>query len=442
MPSETLDSQTEHTTTIRNVILLGLGTTGDMRSLANLVPGLQKQGLNAQIIVSEEMRNALRAMAIEAQGLFVPVNIAGLLHNSPVYNPANGLDLFFKANETLLKVARPFVDKLARVLSGAAPSETVLVFNTLALGVCGPLAWQHGFKKLVLAEPYITVGRGCVKQGSHFLNLPLLPPGLSHRLAAMTIQRVLLHKARQYVAQHYLKAANRLPSLWELLGQVRQPVIYQSAPVFIHPAERTNPRLAICGYPFPPEDSALPPTVADFLETCLTQDNPVVVLALGSMASHYATAIMETFTAACQALDVAPLFITGWSQSAAGQSQNGLVTSYAPYGPVFDHPATKAVVAHASAGVANFCLAHGMPAVLLPHFPDQWHNAQVLRKLQVAAKPLAPDKVTVDRLVARLKTVLSPAVYAQAQEQRQIMRQADNVETTAEILLRTFEADA
>jgi UDP:flavonoid glycosyltransferase YjiC (YdhE family) len=82
---------------------------------------------------------------------------------------------------------------------------------------------------------------------------------------------------------------------------------------------------------------------------------------------------------------------------------------YVPFSAVM--PRCAAIVHHGGIGTTGQALRSGRPAVIVPLAHDQFDNAARVRRLG-AAESVPAHKVTLEKLVAKLRKVLEEPEYA------------------------------
>lgn len=110
-----------------------------------------------------------------------------------------------------------------------------------------------------------------------------------------------------------------------------------------------------------------------------------------------------------------------------------------PHAHVFARCA--AVVHHAGAGTTHTTLKAGVPSIPVPHVSDQFGWSAELRRLGVAATPLARTKLTAQALAARIRETAGNALMKQHAIAMQRRMASDNGPETAATLIEQAMSD-
>jgi len=147
----------------------------------------------------------------------------------------------------------------------------------------------------------------------------------------------------------------------------------------------------------------------------------VIVFTPGASATHTATHFMA-FERACASLGYCGLVITS-EPPPAETSSHVRYERYVPFQQLLSHVA--AVVHHAGIGTSAYCLAAGIPQVVIPTLYNQPDSAVRLKRLGVAAE-IRAERFNERRLTHALESVLrSPAVRARCEDYACRLRDVD-----------------
>lgn len=134
---------------------------------------------------------------------------------------------------------------------------------------------------------------------------------------------------------------------------------------------------ALVGFPHFDSESGADAPVPEVLQRFLAEGEPPLVFTLGSVAVAAADRFYEEATAASRSLGRRALLLTG----RAGQPRlegDRLSMGYAPHSAVF--PRAAAVIHHGGVGTTGQALRAGKVQVVVPHYGDQFDNADRIRK--------------------------------------------------------------
>ena len=163
------------------------------------------------------------------------------------------------------------------------------------------------------------------------------------------------------------------------------------------------------GFPF--WDRGTTQSIDPELKQFLENSGKVIVCTPGASSGHNESQF-RTFENSCKQLGQKGLIIT--SAAPPFQSETVRFTSYIPFQQLL--PYASAVVHHAGIGTSAYCLAAGVPQVVIPTLYNQPDTAIRLEKLGVA-RQIAPNAVTEKRLTKSLKDLLESDLVARNCEQ-------------------------
>lgn len=142
----------------------------------------------------------------------------------------------------------------------------------------------------------------------------------------------------------------------------------------------------------------------------LDADGPWVHLGFGSMPQRHPGRLVEMAADVCRRLGVrAVAQVRGVTPGAHGPL---VLIGDEPHEELF--PQVAALVHHGGAGTTGAGVTAGVPAVVVPHFADQFYWGHRLRELGVAPAPLPRAVLSAGRLTRRLTVALSDDVRGRA----------------------------
>ena len=152
----------------------------------------------------------------------------------------------------------------------------------------------------------------------------------------------------------------------------------------------------------PAHDHRRPPTqLTDFLEA----GPPPVYLGFGSMAVVQPERIHAVALAAARAARVRLILAGTELDGLDGDDVIGV--DNVPHEWLF--PQVRAVVHHGGAGTTHAALLAGVPQLAVPHIADQPYWGRRVHEAGVGPEPLPLNRLTVDRLSQRLRTLAQSA---------------------------------
>ena len=412
-----------------HIVMLALGSRGDVQPFVALALGLQAQG---------------HRVTIAAAADYAPLATAYGISFAPLVGYVRELMNFGLVNELLdgahnpLYFARAFLAELTPLLTTImadcwqiAQQADLLIVSTLGLYLglelvekqrC-PLVAVH-FHPLFATPAHAHV---------NFPTVPAWLPGAApyHRFTHWVGQHGFgqllgpaLNRARQ--------TALGLPPLsrWERYrrAQAALPTLYAySATVAPLPMGTILPApSALTGYWFLPQSPAWQPPAV--LQEFLAVGPPPVVITFGSiLGGRNPDQMTALLAAALTQSGHRGLIYRGWGDLGnIALPPTVLAIDAIPHDWLFARCA--AVVHHGGAGTTAAVLRAGVPSVVVPVFGDQRLWAARIYALGAGPSPLPRRQLTVARLAAAIEqAVTQPALRSQAQRLQQALQTEDGV---------------
>ena len=139
---------------------------------------------------------------------------------------------------------------------------------------------------------------------------------------------------------------------------------------------------------------------------------PPIYVGFGSMSGRDPQRITRIVVSALQAAGVRGILATGWGGLNAESLPSSIFAlEQAPHDWLF--PRTAAVIHHGGAGTTAAALRAGRPTLVCPFFADQPFWGRRVRALGAGPEPIPQKKLTVERLTAGIRTVMSDETMKQ-----------------------------
>lgn len=412
------------------VVLLAVGSRGDVQPLAVLAGALCRQGADVAVVALEEYAD----LVIEfGQGARV-VPVAGRLEDAVRRGGLrDALGSTSVGQLVLLKRwVAGFADSvLHAVLAETRPGDTV-VSGVLSRGVAAALATARGCRAATIVytgQPptlrhesylfphYLTGWRPYDTWGTRF----------SWEVST-SIGSVLTREARRRLA---------LPPLgWRDVSRDadRHPTIVAASPILVPPAPDWAAEVHQSGYLAPPSRPAAPGSeAADFLS-----GPPPVYVGFGSLTRFTSADDLEVLASAARRARH-PVITLAQAGMEEGLIAPGLFATRAvPFDWLFTQVA--ATIHHGGAGTTHEALRSGVPSAVIPIGVDQPYHAGRLHALGVGPASLPHRRLCADRLAALIEEVLdSPRAERYRRRALEVgasARAEDGVAGTVELMRR------
>ncbi len=387
-----------------NIVILAIGSRGDVQPLVALGRGLKKSG--HRVIIATHRPNR---KLVESHGLtFLPIRFdfkkffqkkgaqAFLVPREDTLKSVAGLMRFMKAIE-------PIADNLWEDCLKACRNADAILSVPILPGV-------HIAEKKDI--PCFHIGFYPLTEAEEF-PCPLLPLTYSLGKTFNKMTYRLVEQSAWWVGK---KIVNRwrkdisLPPIqdetfFEYLRRKKWPFLYgYSTKVLPRPKSWPN-WIHVTGYWFldTPETWRPPEKLAEFLKN----GPPPVYVGFGSMPkqseNELRTITRKTVTA-LKNTGNRGLLLSGWSDfGKGGLPESVLNIDGAPHDWLFPH--MKALIHHGGAGTTAAAIRSGRPMLVIPFLGDQFFWGRRIEKLGIGPPPVTRSQLTVRSLEKAIRTM-------------------------------------
>jgi sterol 3beta-glucosyltransferase len=412
-----------------NILILTVGTRGDVQPYVALGRGLQAAGHGVVVVTLAQFGDYVTSHGLEFAAL--PAEFLEILQTGAGKAAVAGKGNALK----LMKMVRPMQRRLLDAAWDAARSRPVdaVVYHPKGLGGYSLAEKLGAAAVLALPAPLYSPTRAFPS-----LLLPATDLGgalnhASHRLTiwlAGVVTRGVVNRWRQEVLE--------LPPVTDELTLRGQPVLrlYPYSPAVLPTPADWDASSVATGYWFLPRDATWQPDPA--LVEFLAGGPPPVYVGFGSMPSEDAAAKTQVVLDALAQAGQRGVVATGWGGlTLANAPRDIYVLEAAPHDWLF--PQMAAVVHHGGAGTTAAGLAAGAPTIICPFFGDQPFWGRRVAALGVGPAPIPQRKLTAERLAAALRTVAGDAAMrTRAQTLGEAIRSEDGVGRAVQLLTRQY----
>ena len=412
------------------IVLITLGTQGDIRPLLGFAVGLHQRGHHVRILTSVNFKHQ-----IEREGIsFYPLtgNYQELIQSNPDLCE-KGLDLFAMIGLTrkqMLTWSEDWVEQGLVACQGASlllgTSNASLLAAALGERLSLPIAYaqlqpltpSRYLPNLIMPTRAIP---GFIKQGiNHSLRLAawhVMQPAINQ----IVRPQLGLPPYPWYGPYFHPKTAVRV--LYGFSSQLlRRPLDW---PDNVH----------ICGYWRLDQSSWVPPPdLLDFLSA----GPPPIYIGFGSMPSTDARAFTHCIIAAVEQCGLRAVIASGWGGLLSNvddiDRSRFFILLDAPHSWLF--PRMAAAVHHGGAGTTGAALTAGIPSVVIPFYGDQPFWAHCLAQQRLAPPALTRRLLTPEILAQALREVCRPQMRKRAAMIGERIRQEDGIGSAIGQLMR------
>ena len=379
-----------------NVLLLTIGSAGDVHPFIGLGLALKRRGHRVKVITNPYFGDAVARCGLE----LVPLGTVDLfrqsLANPDLWHVRRGTSVVF---DLVLNGLRETYDAVA---SNYIAGETVLVSSSL--GLAGRIAQDK------LKIPTATVHLSPAQFRS-LIAPPILPGLWMPAWLPMWVKRQIWAGGDRFVIDRMLA-----PRINQLRRDVNLPAVdgilreFWNSPDlvlglfpdwFCPPQTDWPPQTQLTGFPLYDESdtSNIDPVLDDFLHS----GPPPIVFTPGS-AMHHGHRFFASSVKACLKLQSRGILLTRHAEQLPKQLPDSIRHfEYAPFSRIL--PRVAALVHHGGIGTSAQAMAAGCRQLVTPFAHDQFDNAQRLQQLGVA-RVIKAKSYTASRAMRELALLL------------------------------------
>jgi rhamnosyltransferase subunit B len=418
---------------VARILINTFGSLGDVHPYIALSRGLIGRGHSVTIATSAGYGDRIRQAGVGFHPVRPDLEDFGPLAEvaRKVYDPRRGSEYIVR-HLLLPRLAHTFED-----LQVAAGLADLLLTH--------PLSYAGHLIARSLPVPWLST----ILSPMVFMSLydpPTLPPApwlkslfrLSPPLYRATF-RLLKRTARSWsqpIRDLARQRGLRLPEQDPLFEGQFSPygTLAMFSPLLAEAQPDWPPRTRVTGFALH-DESEVPPSARERLESFLAAGAPPLVFTLGSSAIYDAREFYRDSVQIAQRLGLRALLLTGDVPQNArlpGLPADMLALAYAPYSEVF--PRAAAIVHQGGVGTLAQALHAGRPMLVVPFSHDQPDNAERAQRLGVA-RVLPRQRFSVQRACRQLETLFTQQSYAAAcRRVQQALRQEDGVRSACDTI--------
>ncbi|MCE9557144.1 MAG: glycosyltransferase [Planctomycetes bacterium] len=411
------------------VLLIPLGSAGDVHPLVGLADRLRLRGHHPVVITNPHFEPLIRQLGLE----FVPLGTAEeydrATHHPDLWHPSRGFRLV--ARFAMLDTMRPIYEIIRqRNVAG----RTVVVAPATALGA--RMAQDK------LGVPLVTVDLQPALLRSQF-NAPTLPPLLLgpsvpgwlkrfqyYLTDKLLIDPILAGEVNAFRTELGLPRVDRLLDGW---WHSPHRVLGMFPDWFAPPQPDWPAHITLASFPLWDETEAreVPPELEQFL----SDGTPPIVFTPGS-AMRQGKEFFAAAIDATQKLGRRALLLTRYPEQLPTTLPAGIGHfDYIPFSQVL--PRAAAVVHHGGIGTVGQGLAAGVPQLIMPMSHDQPDNAARITRLGVG-RTVWPKQFRGPVVAAALSELLdSPDTLVRCRELAERLHNVDGLELAADVIQRS-----
>lgn len=398
------------------VVVLAVGSRGDVEPFVALCARLQACGHQARLATSVEFHHLARRYDVDVAEL--PGNPRELLSSAAGQATLNSRNPL-RVMRRLGGLVAPTIEAGYSYALQAADGADLLIFSTLALvglNVADRLGIPAVSAQLQPANPTQEFPAAALPVAHWPRPLNRFSWTLTETVAWRVFAPVLNAQRRRL---GLAELPRRIPSRWTA-GR-RPPGLFGYSPTLAPVPADWGGDIHVTGSWFlDPPPGWQPPT--DLVAFLAAGDAPVY-LGFGSMPGADPEQTSRILVEAARRVGRRAVLNAGWAGLSVAEASDVLVVDDLPHSWLL--PRMAAVVHHGGAGTTAAGLRAGRPTVVIPHFVDQFFWGRQVARLGAGPAPLRRPRLTVDLLAERLGLALRPEVAQAAASVRDRMRHED-----------------
>lgn len=407
------------------VILLAVGSRGDVQPLAELAGALAATGVRCRLLGLAEYEAIAAQRGVDFTPL--PVSLSDTLAASRKVRALAASPVVQAA--LLRRFSAQLAHPLTEILLDAVHEGDTVLTGLLGVGAAASLVEARGCRMVTFLFTGQTPTAHC---GSHFFAQSFTRWEAYNRWGTHLNWRVALSLGAPLT--HRVRQALGLPR-WNAHDVVRSvdahPVIVAASPVLVPPAPDWPTNVHQTGFLHSPSpDATLPAELRDFLAS----GEPPVYVGVGSFTGAVgddAFPLLQDATAAS-----GRRIVTLAHGDLRGRLSDSVFATDVPHDALFGHLA--GLIHHGGAGTTQQGLWAGRPQVAVPFGADQPYHASRLHALGVGPAPVPFSRLTAHRLSRLIHEMVdgpqADAYADRAAEIAHLARQTEGLNDTVRLL--------
>ena len=394
------------------VVILTIGTHGDVQPFVALARGLREAGHEPLIVAPEAFGDFVASNGVDFTPF--PGDPAAFIQNL-VDRGGSRLLLVREVISFAMPIARKVLSTALAVSRGA---DVILSSFLLTIG-----GYQVARQ---LDIPFISAQLFPTFTPTSAFPMVGMPAGgaVANRLSYHVSTALFWNSSR--IAYQFLKReAPEAPRVLANPFGRSLRTIYGFSPHVLPPPSDWDGRTRVTGYWFleSPDRWAPPPVLEDFLAA----GDPPVYVGFGSMVTTEAERLSSVVVEALKQTKRRAILLGGWGKFGGGNLPDRIVRiESAPHEWLFER--VSAIVHHGGAGTTGAALRAGKPTLIVPFTADQPFWGSRVEALGVGPAPIPHKRLTADNLSAAIEVMhADTAMRARADDLGKTIRAEDGV---------------
>lgn len=415
------------------VLLVTLGSLGDIHPFLALAHALKREGADAVIAASENYREIVSAngvgFAAARPSVEDFIQSAGL--------PLEDLAQALRKDEQLLfrSFVFPFLRENFEDVAAASEDADLIVCHSLAFAArCVAEKKAIPFVNLLLSPMMLYSACDPPKLPIFLTRGPQPLRRLYNRLAMACLDALIGFWGAPINALRRQAELPRLSGFDLLWRETRaKAVVALCSPLLARPQPDHPHHLLIAGHSFFDQRREL--GLDEELAAFLAAGEAPAIVSFGSFFTRDQPALYDACYEASARLGLRLVALVEEERLEKAREQRPAhvhVCGYAPHSMLF--PRGRVVIHHGGAGTSGQALRAGVPQLVIPQCFDQPDNAARIERLGVS-KTVTPRRATTERVTQALRALLTPDFTERARRVGRLIAQEDGAAIAARRIL-------
>lgn len=409
------------------IVMLALGTWGDVRPYVVLAQALQEGGFDVLVVAAEEFREWVEARGLAFAGMRVNIQsiMESMMSSSKSADTGNS---FIGAARHYAGIMASTTRQMGEDLIDIVREGDVLLYVETIHHLVHGILDKYRLRSIIVSLFPMTP-----TAAFPIFNLPDLPAwmparGLYNRMSGDVLRRAtweIVGRQGNKIRTEQLHLSRRYWHTHRTLMDATPQLLLVSRHVLPRPADWSS-RIQLTGYVFDDDPTwEAPQDLLDFLESGAKP----VYIGFGSMAEKDPVATTRLLIDAVQQAGKRAVLLSGWAGIGDMDLPDTIfVLDYAPHGWLF--PRMAVVIHHGGAGTTAAGLRAGVPTIVVPALGDQIFWGRRVYELGAGTKHLMRSQLNAGNLAAAIREATeNQRIRERAQELGALIREEDGVGT-------------
>ncbi|KAL2562309.1 hypothetical protein AAZV13_20G130900 [Glycine max] len=420
---ESLSSESKKSVPRLQIVILVVGTRGDVQPFLAIAKRLQEYGHHVRLATHDNFKTFVKSANVD----FYPLGgdpriLAGYMARNKGLIPSGPAEISVQR-----KQLKAIIDSLPPACT-APDMETGVPFRAQAI-IANPPAYGHVHVAEALAVPlhiFFTMPWTPTYEFPH--PLARVPQSAGYWLSYIIVDLLIWWGMRRII-NNFRKATLKLAPIAYFSmyrGSISHlPTSYMWSPHVVPKPSDWGPLVDVVGYCFLSLASKYQPR-EDFVQW-IKKGPPPLYFGFGSMPLEDPKGTTDVILEALKDTEQRGIIDRGWGNlgNLAELSDNVFLLEECPHDWLF--PQCSAVVHHGGAGTTATGLKAGCPTTIVPFFGDQFFWGDRIYEKELGPAPIPISQLNVENLSNAIRFMLQPEVKSRAMEIAKLIENEDGV---------------